>query len=113
MSLTAVRLIELSIGNIVRRVMHFIREESGALEAGSAVEPVEPGSARASTRLPSLATLLEVQEAASSGALWRLRSHAAVILRQRQALRLAEPDQKQLRARKAPSGRAATTCWTQ
>jgi hypothetical protein len=55
---------ELSIGNIVRRVLHIIREEAATAEAAGddgGSERVDSDLAnRAGARVPSLATLLEV-----------------------------------------------------
>ena len=54
----------MSIGNIVRRVLHIIREEAAAAEAsgddgGSERAELDVAN-RAAARVPSLATLLEV-----------------------------------------------------
>ncbi len=62
---------ELSIGNIVRRVLHLIREETAAVEAAgddAGGEATDEPASRAAARVPSLATLLEVHETASPGA---------------------------------------------
>lgn len=64
---------ELSTGNLVRRVLHIIREETAAVEvsgddvAGESQPGDEPAGAR-QPRGPSLATLLEVHEAPHTGA---------------------------------------------
>jgi hypothetical protein len=63
---------ELSTGNVVRRVLHLIREETAAVEAAgddaASCEKLldEPSTRQA--RGPSLATLLEVHEAPPAGA---------------------------------------------
>ena len=63
---------ELSTGNLVRRVLHIIREETAAVEAsgddvaGESQTGEEPAGAR-QPRGPSLATLLEVHETPHTG----------------------------------------------
>jgi hypothetical protein len=61
---------ELSIGNIVRRVLHIIREEAASAEAtgedGGDGERADEVARCAGARVPSLATLLEVVPEAPS-----------------------------------------------
>jgi len=71
---------ELSTGNIVRRVLHIIREETASAEADDASsEAADEPASRA--RMPSLATLLEVHpvEAASPGASPALSAGAGLL----------------------------------